>query len=106
MRILHTEASLGWGGQEIRILTEAAGMIARGHSVELVCPPDARIFSEAGRYGVRANALPVARKRPFGLLALAPSRHRQALRARARATAACLASLARSSTAAASDPLG
>src|SRR5437016_5091934 len=46
-------------------------MIARGHSVELVCPPDARIFSEAGRYGVRANALPVARKRPFGLLALA-----------------------------------
>jgi len=71
VRILHTEASLGWGGQEIRILTEAAGMIARGHSVELVCAPDARIFSEAGRYGVRANALPVARKRPFGLLALA-----------------------------------
>ena len=28
VRILHTEASLGWGGQEIRILTEAAGMIA------------------------------------------------------------------------------
>ncbi len=46
------------------------------------------------------------RRAVFGLLALAPSRHRQALRARARATAACLASLARSSTAAASDPLG
>ena len=70
MRILHTEASLGWGGQEIRILTEAAGMIARGHSVELACPPDARIFSEADRYGVRAHALPIARKRPLGLLAL------------------------------------
>ena len=39
MRILHTEASLGWGGQEIRILTEAAGMIARGHSVELAARP-------------------------------------------------------------------
>ena len=51
MRILHTEASRGWGGQEIRILTEAAGMIARGHAVELACPPDARIFAEAPRFG-------------------------------------------------------
>ena len=32
LRILHTEASLGWGGQEIRILTEAAGMRSRGNS--------------------------------------------------------------------------
>ena len=37
MRILHTESSLGWGGQEIRILTEAAGMIDRGHKVALAC---------------------------------------------------------------------
>jgi glycosyltransferase involved in cell wall biosynthesis len=70
VRILHTEASLGWGGQEIRILTEAAGMTARGHTVELVCPPSARIFSEAGRYGVRSHALPIARKRPLGLVEL------------------------------------
>lgn len=45
-------------------------MIARGHSVELACPSDARIFAEAPRYGVHANALPIARKRPLGLLAL------------------------------------
>lgn len=31
MRILHTESSTGWGGQEIRILREAEGMRARGH---------------------------------------------------------------------------
>ncbi len=70
MRILHTEASLGWGGQEIRTLSEAAGMIARGHAVELVCPRQARIFDEATRFGVRATALPIGRKRPPGLVAL------------------------------------
>lgn len=32
-RILHTEASAGWGGQEIRILREAEGMRLRGHEV-------------------------------------------------------------------------
>ena len=31
MRILHLEASSGWGGQEIRILREAQGMRERGH---------------------------------------------------------------------------
>jgi glycosyltransferase involved in cell wall biosynthesis len=70
MRILHTEASLGWGGQEIRILTEAAGLIGRGHAVELACPPDARIFAEAPRFGVPATALPIGRKRLRGLAAL------------------------------------
>ena len=70
LRILHTESSCGWGGQEIRILTESAGMIARGHAVTLACPPEAKIFSEATRYGVPSIALPIARKRWRGLLAL------------------------------------
>ena len=34
---------MGWGGQEIRTLTEAAGFIARGHRVRLYAPPGARI---------------------------------------------------------------
>jgi hypothetical protein len=38
MFIVHTEASCGWGGQEIRILTEAEGMIERGHRVEIWRP--------------------------------------------------------------------
>jgi glycosyltransferase involved in cell wall biosynthesis len=33
MRILHTESSRGWGGQEMRILREAEGMRRRGHEV-------------------------------------------------------------------------
>jgi glycosyltransferase involved in cell wall biosynthesis len=70
MRILHTEASLGWGGQEIRILTEAAGLIGRGHAVELACPREARIFAEAPRFGVPVTALPIGRKRLRGLAAL------------------------------------
>ena len=70
MKILHTEASCGWGGQEIRILTEAAGMIARGHTVELACPSESRIFAEAPRYGVPVHALPIGRKRLTGLRAL------------------------------------
>ena len=70
MKILHTEASLGWGGQEIRILTESAGMIARGHQVELACPPEARIHAEAPRFGVPVHALPIGRKKLTGLFAM------------------------------------
>lgn len=70
MRIVHTEASCGWGGQEIRILEESAGMIARGHEIHLLCPPEARIFVEAGRRGIPATALPIGHKRPAGLFAL------------------------------------
>ena len=70
MRILHTESSLGWGGQEIRILTEAAGMIGRGHKVALACVRSARIYAEAPRFGVPVTALPLGRKRPQGALVL------------------------------------
>jgi glycosyltransferase involved in cell wall biosynthesis len=70
MRIVHSESSCGWGGQEIRVLEEAAGMLARGHDVTLVCPHEARIFDEAGRRGVPAVALPIARKGWSGARAL------------------------------------
>ncbi|MGB9354172.1 MAG: glycosyltransferase family 4 protein, partial [Azonexus sp.] len=70
MRILHTEASCGWGGQEIRILSEAQGLIERGHDVRLVCPREARIFEEAPRFGVPVEALAIGRKRLPGVLAL------------------------------------
>jgi glycosyltransferase involved in cell wall biosynthesis len=70
MRILHTEASCGWGGQEIRILSEAQGLIERGHDVRLVCPREARIFQEAPRFGVPVEALAIGRKRLPGVLAL------------------------------------
>jgi glycosyltransferase involved in cell wall biosynthesis len=71
LSIAHTEASMGWGGQEIRTLTEAAGFIARGHRVHLYAPPGARIVAEASRFGVPVATLPIGRKRPAGVRSLA-----------------------------------
>ncbi len=70
MRILHTESSLGWGGQELRILTEAAGLRRRGHDVRIASPREATIFTEAERFGVPVLALPIGHKGPVGLVAL------------------------------------
>lgn len=70
MKIVHTEASCGWGGQEIRILEESLGMMERGHDVVLLCPAEARIRAEAQRRGVPVGALPIGRKRLAGMLAL------------------------------------
>lgn len=70
MKIVHTEASCGWGGQEIRILEESLGMMARGHAVTILCPPEARIHEEAKRRGIPVEALPIGRKRLPGMLAL------------------------------------
>ncbi|MDO9224762.1 MAG: glycosyltransferase family 4 protein [Pseudomonadota bacterium] len=78
MKILHTEASCGWGGQEIRILEEAGGLIRRGHEVSLACPPQARIYAEAPRYGVPVVALEIGRKNLKGVSAL--RRHLKAIR--------------------------
>jgi glycosyltransferase involved in cell wall biosynthesis len=70
LAILHTESSLGWGGQEIRVLTEARGVARAGHDVLLAAPAESRIFQEAPAFGVKAVALPIARKRPGGVRAL------------------------------------
>ncbi len=70
LNIVHTESSCGWGGQEIRILTEAEGMVKRGHNVTLLCPREAPIYSEAERRGLPVVALPIARKKLSGARAL------------------------------------
>lgn len=70
LRIVHTESSLGWGGQEIRILAESQGLIRRGHDVRLLCAPESRISVEAANWGVPSEALPIAKKRLAGLRAL------------------------------------
>ena len=70
LRILHTESSLGWGGQEIRVLTEARAVARRGHEVVIAAPPEACIFAEAPGYGVEIVALPIARKGLTGLAAM------------------------------------
>ena len=70
MRILHTESSCGWGGQEIRILSEARGLRGRGHEVTLIACGSSRILEEASKAGVRAHALPIGRKSLAGVLAM------------------------------------
>ena len=47
MKILHTESSCGWGGQELRVLNEAAGMRGRGHEVLIAAPVESRLHAEA-----------------------------------------------------------
>lgn len=70
MKILHTEASRGWGGQEIRILDEAQGMAARGHDVAIAAPREATIYDAALKRGLNAVALPIATKNFRGIAAL------------------------------------
>ena len=70
LSILHTESSIGWGGQEIRILTEAAGMIARGHKVVLVTPPEAEIAPAAVKRGIPTVTPPIAWKNWEGFRAM------------------------------------
>ncbi|MGB8874585.1 MAG: glycosyltransferase family 4 protein [Desulfobaccales bacterium] len=45
--ILHTESSLGWGGQERRILAEAEAMQRRGHRLLLACDPRGELYRRA-----------------------------------------------------------
>ncbi|MBN9462622.1 MAG: glycosyltransferase family 4 protein [Burkholderiales bacterium] len=70
LHVLHTESSCGWGGQEIRILSESTGMIARGHRVALACVPGAPIERAAAAAGLEVLPLPIGRKRLPGLRAL------------------------------------
>jgi glycosyltransferase involved in cell wall biosynthesis len=67
MRILHTESSIGWGGQELRILTEMEGMQRRGHRVHLVTADIADILPPARARGLTADGLPIAYKKPRAL---------------------------------------
>ena len=63
LKIVHTEASLGWGGQEIRILTEARLFISKGYSVKLVANPESVIFKKALAYGVPVMSAKLRTKR-------------------------------------------
>jgi glycosyltransferase involved in cell wall biosynthesis len=69
LAIVHTENSCGWGGQEVRILTESRGMLDRGHRVTLITPAEAPIAEAARREGIPVVAMPL-RKRLGDILAL------------------------------------
>jgi glycosyltransferase involved in cell wall biosynthesis len=63
LSIVHTESSCGWGGQEIRVLTEARGFIDRGHQVTLLAPAEAPISGAAQRMNIPVVAVPLREKR-------------------------------------------
>jgi glycosyltransferase involved in cell wall biosynthesis len=61
-RVLHTEESDGWGGQEIRILAEMTGMKARGYDVLLATPGHTTIFKRASEAGIETFDVPMDRR--------------------------------------------
>lgn len=70
LSILHTESSIGWGGQELRILTEMQGMTRRGHRVALLTAGTADILPAAHARGLTAVGLPIEAKKLAGLVAV------------------------------------
>src|SRR5580704_12337319 len=58
MKILHTESSRGWGGQEIRILREAEGMRMRGHEIILAVQTGGGLIAKARDAGFCVYELP------------------------------------------------
>lgn len=71
-RIAHTESSLGWGGQEIRILTELNVLRARGHTMLLAAPVRSSLYAKA--QAAQFPVLPLAESKlafPTNVLRLA-----------------------------------
>jgi glycosyltransferase involved in cell wall biosynthesis len=59
LRVLHTESSLGWGGQENRTLNEMIGMRERGHEMLLACQPGAKLGARAREAGFGVYEAPM-----------------------------------------------
>jgi glycosyltransferase involved in cell wall biosynthesis len=77
--VLHTEASLGLGGQEIRILNEVRWLLDHGWDALIACRPESRLLAEARAAG--APVVAVAMRGPLDVGALL--RLRGLMRARA-----------------------
>jgi glycosyltransferase involved in cell wall biosynthesis len=70
IKVLHTESSLGWGGQEIRVLTEAKIFSKYGHEVIIAADKSSLIAKRAHLYGVRCEGIKLQKKRIAHLLSL------------------------------------
>jgi glycosyltransferase involved in cell wall biosynthesis len=73
--VLHTESSLGWGGQERRTLRELLGLSRGSFRPLLLCQPESRIGEEARRQNLpvetmrmRGNFDPLAVSRLWGFI--------------------------------------
>ncbi|MEO6846009.1 MAG: glycosyltransferase family 4 protein, partial [Chthoniobacterales bacterium] len=52
MRILRTESSRNWGGQEERLLAESEWLVRKGHSVAVACDPESALLKHAKAFPV------------------------------------------------------
>jgi len=57
--VLHTESSLGWGGQEQRTLRECLGIRKLGMRPAVLCPPDAELGRRAVAAGIEVFPCPM-----------------------------------------------
>lgn len=71
LKIAHTEASLGWGGQEIRIFEEMKAMRLRGHTMLLIAQDNSEIYKRALNVGFECYAFTSKRwLYPFSIIKL------------------------------------
>ncbi|WP_322997370.1 glycosyltransferase family 4 protein [Castellaniella sp.] len=57
LRILHSEAATGFGGQENRIFKEMCAMRAAGHHLEALCQPHARLTQRLRDEGFQVHTM-------------------------------------------------
>ena len=67
-KILHTEWSEGFGGQEMRILLEVHEHLKQGHRVSLLAPPESPLLKKAKDQGI--EVIPLKIRHTFDLQAL------------------------------------
>ena len=58
IKVLHTEWSDGWGGQEIRIISEMEALREKGVELQLACRDHAKIKKKALKKGFKVHTLP------------------------------------------------
>ena len=68
MKILYTESSNGWGGQEIRILKEALGLRSRGHECIFAVQKEGKLSLHAKKEGFIVYNLSFEKKYAISLL--------------------------------------
>lgn len=59
LRILHSEAATGWGGQEQYIHRMMLAMRQRGHYLEAVCQPHAKLVERLREEGFTVHTMPM-----------------------------------------------
>lgn len=59
LRILHSEAATGWGGQEQYIHRMVLAMRQRGHHLEIICQPHAQLVERLRQEGFTVHTMPM-----------------------------------------------